>query len=443
MAVSSGFFNSVEGDRLYNADTMSEYFEGLISQGVFENVGDRMQVTAGAGMSVNVGSGRAIVKTKWCKNDSALNLAITAADLQKNRIDAIAVRFDASARAVSVVVKEGTATTGTATPPSRATGADVYELFLAYVNVPKNTSAITQALITDLRSSDMCGWVTGIIEQVDTSDLFAQWQAAYENYYASATAAFNAYIAAKQAEFEAWFDDLTEQLRVDTTIKKYQQTWYLGDGVSEIPVGIEQYTSDDILLAFVNGVLLDEGTEYTISGTGSTANIILTRALIGTNVASIIVIKSVVGGSPVIVSRNIMPSAEAGSETSDSLTVTCDGEGRYHIEKTGSGDKTVHFDLPAFTIPVSVGSGGNGTISFFNTMSSSAMVSFENNGSSLDSWQMNSTNRQSDTYTTLGGTICNRIKFECWGDNWSGDINIMITDDGELPTEFEPSRPTS
>lgn len=31
MAVTYGFFNSVNGDRKYNADQMSSYFEGLVT----------------------------------------------------------------------------------------------------------------------------------------------------------------------------------------------------------------------------------------------------------------------------------------------------------------------------------------------------------------------------------------------------------------------------
>ena len=59
MAITSGFFDSVSGDRTYDADQMSTYFEGLISDGVYENVGDRFAVTsANSGMNINVGAGR-------------------------------------------------------------------------------------------------------------------------------------------------------------------------------------------------------------------------------------------------------------------------------------------------------------------------------------------------------------------------------------------------
>lgn len=296
MAVTYGFFNSVSGDRRYNADQMSTYFEGLVSSGVFENVGDRLQVTAGTGMSVNVGTGRAIISSKWVKNDAALNLPLTAADVQKNRIDAIAIRFDATARTVSIVVKEGTATTGTATPPTRATGADVYELFLAYVSVPKTTTAITQDLITDLRWSANCGWVTGLIKQVTTSDLYDQWAAAYNAYYAQSTATFDAYMSAKQTEFDTWFEHLTEQLNVDTTLHQYENTVTVSGTTSAVPIGIEDYDSDtDLLLAYSNGILLVEGIDYTISGTGATAQILLANPLTGANDVTFVAIKSVIG----------------------------------------------------------------------------------------------------------------------------------------------------
>ena len=47
MSITSGFFNSVNGDRTYNADQMSTYFKGLIGSGVYENVGGALQVLAG------------------------------------------------------------------------------------------------------------------------------------------------------------------------------------------------------------------------------------------------------------------------------------------------------------------------------------------------------------------------------------------------------------
>lgn len=297
MAVTSGFFNSVSGDRLYNADQMSLYFEGLISNGVYENVGERLQVTAPSvsGMSVDVGTGRAVVQSHWIKNDSKLNLAIEQAHTSLNRLDVIAIRYDVNARTVSIVVKTGTPA---ATPyaPTITRNADVYELYIAAIHVAKGTTAITQDMIDDLRPSNRCGWVTGLIKQVDTSDLFDQWEFAYMYYYDQTTTAFNSYISQKQAEFNEWFENLTSELRVDTTLHSYQNTVTVPDNTSTVMIGIDQYASNaDTLFAYSNGVLLVQGVNYTISGTGAAAKVVLTTPLKNSNEITFVVLKSVIG----------------------------------------------------------------------------------------------------------------------------------------------------
>lgn len=298
MAVTSGYFNSVNDDRPYNAEQMTLYFEGLISNGIYESIGDKFQVTASEGMTVNVGTGRAMIKSHWIKNDSSLSLSIDAASTQYNRMDAIILRYDATAREISIVVKKGTETSGVPSAPEATRDNDVYELWLATVRVMKNTAAITQAMITDFRMSALCGYVTGLIQQVDTSTLFAQWQAAYEAYYAQATAAFDAYMAAREDDFNAWFASLTQELRVDTTLHQFYNAVSVSGTTSEIMIGINDYDSNaDLLLAFANGVYLVGGIDYTITGTGAAAKINLQKPLVGANLVNFVVIKSVIGES--------------------------------------------------------------------------------------------------------------------------------------------------
>lgn len=297
MAVTYGFFNAVNSDRVYNADQMSMYFEGLISEGIFESVGDKLRVTAGDGMTVNVGSGRAIVRSRWLKNDVTLPLTIAAASETLNRIDAVILKLDMTARTITIEVKQGESVAGVPNAPAYTRTSDVYELWLATVRVNKNTTTITQDMITDFRPSALCGYVTGLINQVDTSTLYNQWQTAYENYFNQTTAAINAYFEAKQEEFETWFASLTQELRVDTTLKSYYSNATVsGTAVSEVNIGIPEYNSAaDILFAYANGVYLVSGVDYTVSGTGKTAKILLTKPLIGSNAVNFVVIKSVIG----------------------------------------------------------------------------------------------------------------------------------------------------
>lgn len=299
MAITSGFFDSINGDRTYNAEQMSNYFDGLVSNGIYESIGDRFVVQAGSGMNVTVGTGRALIQSRWIKNDAIVTLTFDAADLQLNRIDAIVLQLDLteSGREINIIIKKGTPATNP-TKPNIIQSSDIYELCLAYVNIGKNTTSIVQNNITDMRASSLCGWVTGLITQVNTADLFLQWQTAYENYYAQSTAAFDAYIKLKQAAFDDWFSTLTKELKVDTTLVKYQNTVTVSGETMQIAIGIAEYDSNtDVLFTYVNGVFLVEGNEYTIIGTGDSANIILTRALNGENNITFVVLKNAIGGS--------------------------------------------------------------------------------------------------------------------------------------------------
>lgn len=262
MAITCGFFDSVNGDRTYDADQMSTYFEGLISDGVYENIGDRFVVSsANNGMNINVGSGRAIIQSHWVKNDATAVLTLDPSDVQLNRVDAVVLRLDASAREIDLTIKKGTAVSGTPTIPAITRSGTVYELYLASVYVAKGATQPTT--ITDLRPSSYCGWVTGIIQQVDTSDLFTQWQAAYQQQFA----AFDAYIAAKQEAFDTWFSNLTKTLNVDTSITKYEYTHTFtvaSAGFQIRPADYEFVYGEDVLLLFTNGVFFVEGTDYRV-----------------------------------------------------------------------------------------------------------------------------------------------------------------------------------
>lgn len=294
MAITSGFFDSVNSDRLYDADQMSTYFEGLISDGVYENVDERFVVTsANDGMKVNVGSGRALLCSHWIKNDATATLTLDPSEVSQSRIDVVCLRLDTSERAISLTIKKGTSTTGTPTydPPTRT--ATVFELYLAAILIGKGATQPTS--ITDLRPSTYCGWVTGIIKQVDTSDLFTQWQTAYQQQFA----AFDAYMAAKQAAFDAWFADLTGELKVDTSITKFQNVVTVSQmdiAIMNITIGIPEYTvGEDVLFVYANGVFLAEGNEYNINSIGPSID--LNKKLNVGDEVTFVVLKNVVGGN--------------------------------------------------------------------------------------------------------------------------------------------------
>ena len=259
MALTYGFFNSVRGDRVYNADQISEYFDGLVSDGVYQDVGSAFVVTASATMSVSIGTGRAVVGGKWVKNDSSYSLMISTPDSTYPRYTAVVIELRLTDRAITIKTLDGTPAT-VPEKPSLINTETVKQLCLAYIYVPANTAAIVQSMITDNRSGTGCGWVTGLIEQIDTSTLFLQWQDAYEQQYEA---------------FETWFSHLTEQLNVDTYIQRYVKKIVTQAGTNTYALDPDGYTyeASDIIDVYINGLAAVDDTDYFIdepvTGTGT------------------------------------------------------------------------------------------------------------------------------------------------------------------------------
>ena len=201
MTISAGFFNSVNGDRLYNAADMNMPYKKLISNGVIPDTSSSLQVTAAGGLTVNVQAGSGLFGDGWAYNDAPVSLTLDVAHSTLSRIDLIVMRRDDNedVRATGVFIKKGTPASSPVAPEiERSTY--VKEYALAEVYVPSQATTLTQANITDTRpDTTRCGWATGLIQQVDTSTLFAQWQAAYEQQFEENTDAFNDWWASVRA----------------------------------------------------------------------------------------------------------------------------------------------------------------------------------------------------------------------------------------------------
>ena len=148
MAFTFGFYDSVNGDRTYSAKEFSQFFDGIITDGVFENIGGHFNVTASSGMTVNVASGRAWLNKKWLLNDAALPITIDASEPMLNRIDSIVFVIDEISRTASISVLKGTPASSPVQPVLTNT-ADHFEYRIADVYVGATVTSITNANITN------------------------------------------------------------------------------------------------------------------------------------------------------------------------------------------------------------------------------------------------------------------------------------------------------
>ena len=203
MSEKSTFFNSVSGDRKYNAADMALHFSKVLTNGVMPS-GTQLQATANSGMSIVVTAGSAWINGYAYHNDSDFTLAIDPADGVLNRIDRVVVRWGRLARSINLVVIKGIAAS-TPVAPALVRNVDSYDLCIATISVGNGITGITQAMITDTRmDSAVCGFVSSLI-QPDTSGWFSQFDTA-----------FNDAISENQSNWAAWFATVQDALDENT-----------------------------------------------------------------------------------------------------------------------------------------------------------------------------------------------------------------------------------
>src|SRR5689334_7837034 len=110
MTVTYGFYDSLSGDRKYNALQMGRMFEGMITDGIFETIGTQLLVSATTGMVLSVGAGRAWFNFTWTLNDAPITVTIPTAEVALNRIDTVVLEInsDVGTRANTIKVIKGT-----------------------------------------------------------------------------------------------------------------------------------------------------------------------------------------------------------------------------------------------------------------------------------------------------------------------------------------------
>lgn len=181
----NGFFNAVNNDRVYNAELLSGIFEGLITNGVYESVGNKLAVSPSGGMGIQIDTGRGWFAKHWVNNTAPHQLTLEASDVVLNRYCAVCIRVDTTDAVRSAVpyLKYSDFAT-TPAKPTMTRSERVNEYCLAYVYIPAGSSAVTAANIEDTRgNNDLCGWVTGLIEQLSTTTLFSQWEAVFNDWF--------------------------------------------------------------------------------------------------------------------------------------------------------------------------------------------------------------------------------------------------------------------
>ena len=281
MAVTYGFYNALNHDRLYDAIQMSSIFDGIIRDGIFSTIGDTMIVTSPEdGMYVNVGSGRAWFNHTWTLNDTAYPIEAEQAEVVLDRIDAVILEVNSSAevRANSIKFLKGTPSSNPV-KPTLTHNAEVNQYALAYVRIRAGQTTIFQSDIENTVGTDETPFITGVLQQVSIETLLKQWEAEFNTYFTNfqntSTTEFNNWLATKVSEYTAWFAQM--QTDMDSNFNEFD-AWFqrMKDQLSEDAAGHLQAQIDALSEAAKKGSVVTVtttdptlfGKNVTISKTG-------------------------------------------------------------------------------------------------------------------------------------------------------------------------------
>lgn len=228
MSFASGFFNSVDHDRLYDATDISRLFDGLIRDGIFASIGDCLVVKQSNQMNVTVGTGRAWFNHTWSYNDALYPVTIPPSEILMDRIDAVVLEINSveSVRANSIKLIKGTPSS-TPTKPSLTNTKEVHQYPLAYVTVGKEVTSIRQADIENCVGTSACPFVTGILEVISIEQLIPQWKDILNRFVEENTANFNTWMNGEKQDYQAWLTAAKKEITDwQATSKSDYQKWY-------------------------------------------------------------------------------------------------------------------------------------------------------------------------------------------------------------------------
>ena len=340
MSVTYGFYNSIKGDRKYNALEMSSIFDGIIVDGVYMSIGDALNVKSSGGMGITVGIGRAWFNHTWTLNDSLLPLTLANSDVLLNRIDAIVleVNNNTEVRKNTIKILKGTPSSKPV-KPTMTEGELLNQHPLAYISIPAGATSISQSNIENAVGTSACPYVTGVLKGMDIDKLVAQWGAQWAEWLSSNTDAWKAFMSDNTNEWKSFMaKNKNEWSALINGNTSEFETWFehMKDQLSEDAAGNLQLQVDNLNNAALGGDFVLKGSPVSVEYMGANRIASITaygeNAQGGTTEAPV----ALTGVDSVFVGgRNLLPKA-VRTETMGGVTFTPNPDGSILVSGTAT-----------------------------------------------------------------------------------------------------------
>lgn len=289
MSVTSGFYDSLNGDRRYTAKEMSAIFNGIINDGVLANIGEAFAVKAEPGNKVTVGIGRAWFNSTWVYNDSVMTLDVPALTGPATRSDGYAadvlvLEVDRSESVRTATIKFREQYNGIFPTINPITKEDILRRALEQItNTPEihqyplaviyralgRTDDVIQSQITNYIGTSHCPFVTGILQVQTIDNIVAQWESEFDTWFAAVKSTLDedvaASLASKVAQLESDMEDHTHTLQdmgagqlggevkaspTDVAVLGNSQVRNIYAGTTDLTAGTSELPAGDIYVVY-------------------------------------------------------------------------------------------------------------------------------------------------------------------------------------------------
>lgn len=273
-----GFYNYDANDtdpKEYDAEDVGMIFDGIITDGIYENYKNGMFIKATTTpYSVIVSSGRAWFDHTWSYVDTDTILDMSDSEYSilapYKRIDAIVLDVDTINRTNKIAIVKGTEiSSGTPEKPSLINEYGHVQHGLAFITREGGVSVITQDKIEDVRghATYNSAFVTGVLSQMTIDDIVAQWETEFDTWSEAQRESFLLWRAAREDEFVTWFNDMKDQLSEDAAGHLQEEIDVISNKVNSITfarVGTASATEVSSQKFFMNNIELGEidGSAY-------------------------------------------------------------------------------------------------------------------------------------------------------------------------------------
>lgn len=222
MALKYGFYDSINGDRVYSARDFTAIMNNLIMDGVLPQTVGRNQFgakPASSGLGVIIDSGWAWFDSTYTTLTAPQTFPLDAADAVLYRWDAVVIETDPEDRENTIKVIKGTPAAETAAAKPTLT-ANQHPL--CYIRVTPGLTKLVQSNIENRVGMSDCPFITSIVQTADLTQLFAAWQYDFDEWFENLRVTLSGDVAANLLNrIEGCEDDIEEiNTKLDSKLER-------------------------------------------------------------------------------------------------------------------------------------------------------------------------------------------------------------------------------